>query len=315
MIEILDEEYHVEGKLATPININLMLRTKAVFLNWVETSGLNRSRKLQILLYKLFGARIIWVFHNKYPHDTILNKVSTRNINWLARHSNIIMLHSKSSSKYIPDAARNRKKAVYVPHILYGGGKGKPCPFDMREKYKISDEDFVFTIFGTIRPYKKIERGIEAFQKLQMNHAKLIIAGSPEDAEYVKDIERLCEGSKNIILDMHYLSAVKLDGIIDISDVVLLPYQNKSSMNSGVMIQAFSRGKTVIIPNICMARDLAQYHFFYMYQKHLDQVMLKAYENGKDINRHMGEQAKEYIYEHNNKEVVKKYVYRMLSRI
>ncbi len=313
MIEILEEKYCVTGELADPFDLISMLRTKAVFLNWVEDTGLSVRMKIRIILHKVFGAKIIWVFHNKYPHDTMPNKVSTCNMNWLARYSDRIMLHSKSSRAYIPDFAKNGKKAVYVPHIVYDV-RGEDRKMEvLKAKYGIQAQDFVFTMFGRIKLYKNIESGIEAFQKINVGNTKLLIAGAPIDIKYARKVKGLCEKADNIILDLRYLSDPELDAVIDLSDVILLTHKSESSMNSGVMIQAFSRGKTVIAPDICMAKDLAKYNFFYMYEKSLNAAVMEAYQNGKDVNRHMGKMARKYIYAHNNKEVVKKYIYKLLK--
>lgn len=313
MIGVLEEKYHVAGNLANPLQVSLMLRTKAVFLNWIEDTGLNRWVKIRLIIHKIFGVKIIWVFHNRYPHDTTFNKVSTGNMNWLAKHSNIIVLHSKCSKIHIPGLARNGKKAVYVPHILYDSRKRKADINILKQKYGIKENEFVFTIFGRIRPYKNIERGIEAFRDMNVKNVKLLIAGAPVDAEYAKRIKYLCRKNENIALYFHYLSDSKLNELIDLSDVILLTHKDRSSMNSGVMIQAFSRGKTVISPDICMARDLIKYNFFYMYQDSLHEVMLKAYNNGKCINDQMGKRAQRYLYRNNNKEVVKNRIYDMLK--
>lgn len=313
MIGILEEEYHVEGELSAPLNISRLLSTKAVFLNWVEGAELNKRMRIKLIFYKLFGAKVIWVFHNKYPHDAAVNKVSTGNMNWLAQHSDTIILHSKSSRAYIPNLLRNGKKAVYVPHIVYNVQKKKTDTEILKENYGIGEDDFVFTIFGRIRPYKNIEKGIEVFQNIGVPDVKLLIAGAPADAKYARQIKSLCRENPNIILDLHYLSDAKLDAVIDLSDVILLTHKSVSSMNSGVMIQAFSRGKTVIAPDICMARDLVQYDFFYMYQESLDQVIMKAYNNGKDMNEHMGKMAQKYVFKNNNREVVKKCIRNILK--
>lgn len=317
MVKILQDEYQVLGDLAEPTDLLQMLRTKAVFLNWMENQDqFNVKMKIQLMLYKLLGAKIVWVFHNKCPHDAIRGSKnsSVLNMHWLARNSSIIILHSRSSKKYIPNAARNMKKAVYIPHILYKQQNMNANLDVVREKYGIAQVDFVFTMFGVIRPYKNIEGGIEAFVKLHLKNAKLLIAGNPSDSGYAKKIKRMCQGNTDVILDLHYISNAMLDNIIDISDVVVMPYHDGSSMNSGVMIQSFSKGKTVIAPDICMARDMIGNKFFYMYHDSLEKAMMKAYRNGKEINKNMGERAREYIYKNNNKEIVREQIYKMLNK-
>lgn len=305
MIRILKKSYLAEGNLASPVNLVQMLRTKAVFLNWIE-DRLDPGMKLRLLLYKALGAKIVWVFHNKLPHDAEDIKKMRKNMIWLADNSSAIILHSRCSRKYVPDGKRNGKKAVFVPHVLYKARCSRTYAENIRNGYGIKQDDFVFIIFGYIEPYKNIEGGIEAFKQLGQEHAKLLIAGSAHDSGYAEKIKRLCEGSENIILDLQFISNDRLGALILMSDVAVVPYKNNSSMNSGVMIQAFSQGKTVIAPDICMARDLRGEGFFYMYDNHDDlrHFMEKAYKNGKDANRLMGMKAKGYMMENNNEHMV-----------
>lgn len=313
MIGILQEKYSVVANLAEPLDILQMLQTKAVFLNWTEQQ-LNHKIKLRLMLYKFWGAQIIWVFHNRYPHDMIQSDTILGNMKWLADHSSKIILHSQSSKKYIPNRKRNSRKAVYVPHVLYAPQNENADLKTIRSHYGLNSDDFVFTIFGAIRPYKNTEAAIAAFQRLHLKNARLLIAGNPIDRRYAEKIIGLCKSDKNIILDLKYISKVMLDGVIDISDVVVIPYHNRSSINSGVMIQSFSKGKPVITPDICMARDMVSEGFMYMYRRSLEKVMLKAYKNGKQGNRQMGIQAKEYMYKNNNRDVVKKHLYYILKK-
>ncbi len=303
MVKLLKKDYSVLGNLAEPTDIFQMLQTKAVFLNWME-NGLDKKLKLQLLLHKIFGAKIVWVFHNKQPHEVNEADITQKNVQWLAEISSIIMLHSKCSKKYIPHPKRNGRKAVYVPHVMYEEKNSYFDPEAVREKYGIEAEDFVFTIFGLVRPYKNIEGGIEAFTKLSEKNCKLLIVGQPMSSSYAKEIENLSKGNENIILDLKYISDEMLEAVLAVSDVVVIPYKSGSSMNSGVMIQAFSKGKTVIAPDIAMARDMRKTEFFYMYRSNLTEALKKAYGNGKEVNRAMGKAAMEYMQAYNNKELV-----------
>lgn len=313
MVRLLERKGTVLRELAAPMDLFQILRTKAVFLNWIEDQ-LDRKMKFQLWCYRIFGTKIIWVFHNKYPHDVEENSHVICNMKWLANHSSDIILHSQSSAKFIPNIKRNIRKARFVPHILYETQKNDKCMEELRNKYCIKETDFVFLMFGTIRKYKNFEAGIEAFIKLEIPNAKLLIAGKPLDAMYTKKLKKMCENNKNIILDLQYIPNNILDSMIGISDVVVLPYTNSSSMNSGVMIQAFSNGKTVISPDICMARDYLKYGFIYLYRKSLDKIMLKAYKKGKAYNKNMGEVARKYMLNHNNEDVVKEKVAMILNK-
>lgn len=313
MIDILRDKYTVEEDLAEPFDVKRLLRTKAVFLNWVEVE-LDAAMKIRLLLHKLFGAEIIWVFHNRYPHDTVRDGVVCRNITWLADHSSAVMLHAKSSVRYLPHPGRNRKKVVYVPHILYEAHPKTHSSVKVRGKYGIHQDDFVFLVFGRIMPYKNIEGGIEAFRRLKFPNAKLVVAGEPSSNQYAGKLKALCEGEPDIMLELRFVSNRELEQLIDMSDVVLMPYQNASSMNSGVMIQAFSQGKPVVTFDICMARDMAPQGFLYRYRNSLEGAMKKAYENGREENKVMGERAKRFMEKNNSRDEVKRRVYAMLDK-
>lgn len=304
MAQLLGEKYAVAGELAEPTHILALVKTKAIILNWAEEQ-LGKKMKLQIWMYKLFGAKCIWVFHNKFPHGAVQGDWRVkRNMNWLANSADSILLHAKSSAKYIPNGRLNRKKAVFVPHIMYETKISRGQVDEIKKKYEIKDDDFIFLMFGFLKPYKHYEDGIEAFKALELKHAKLIVAGNASSAEYARYLRSICEGVKDIILDIRYIPNMTLDAIIRISDVVVLPYDNASSMNSGVMIRAFSNAKTVVTPNICMAKDIAQYGFIYRYKSGLKGAMKKAYTDGKKVNMQMGERAYKYVQRFNNKEVI-----------
>ena len=304
MIQLLRRKFIVKGNMAEPTDVCDMLRTKAVFLNW-EEEHLDKKKKFQICLYKMFGAKIIWVLHNKKPHDDQKgDNTSGKNMKWLADKASHIVLHSKSSQRYIPNYNNNRFKSIYVPHLMYERKQSRAQLATLRKKYNINENDFVFLMIGFIKPYKHFEDGIIAFQRLKLKNAKIILAGKSDNNEYAQSLKRLSAMNSEIIMDLRYIPNITLNALLEISDVVVIPYMNESSVNSGVMIQAFSNEKTVIVPNICMAKDFAPYGFLYRYDTSLENAMKKAYENGKDVNKEMGKRAFCYIKNHNNEEEV-----------
>ena len=312
MIKILEEKYHVKGKLADSANFLQMLRTKAVFLNWVEDE-LDNKMKLQLFLHKILGVKIIWVFHNKYPHDKEYSDRIVKNMEWLADHSSIIMLLSRNSKRFIPHITRNVKKAHYIPHILFDAHNDTKDDNLVRKNYGIGEDDFLFTIFGAVKPYKNIEEAIAVFKRLNLDHAKMLIVGKVADNKYAKKIKELCQENEDIMLDLQFISNKCLEQIIEASDVIVMPYKDRSSMNSGVMIHTFSLGRTVIAPDICMARDFMSEGFIYIYKNSLEKAMKKAYTNGRTVSRDMGQRAKVHMEQYHNEAVVRQYICDMID--
>ncbi|MCD7726290.1 MAG: glycosyltransferase [Clostridiales bacterium] len=313
MIGILQERYKVTGVLAEPANILQMMQTKAVFLNWVE-DDLDLKMKLQLLLHKAAGVKIIWVFHNKYPHDREYSERIVSNMRWLADHSSVVMLHSENSRRFIPNRNKNSRKAKYIPHVLFNKHNQSGEENKVREHYGVKETDFLFTIFGAVKPYKNIEAAIDAFQKLHLEGAKLLIAGKSADHAYALEIEERCRQDNNIILDLHFIQARLLEQIIEASDVIVMPYKDVSSMNSRVMIHSFSLGRTVISPDICMARDFKSKGFLYVYKSSLERAMKKAYMDGCAVCRMMGEEARKYMKQYHSETIVKRNVMDMLEK-
>ena len=122
----------------------------------------------------------------------------------------------------------------------------------------------------------------------------------------------LCGEEKNIILDAGFVSNGEMEAYLRASDVLTLPYSKVSSMNSSAMIMAFSYGRTVIIPEITMARDMKEEDFLFVYDyadeaeniKRMKEKMLEAYQMGQDGIRIMGEKARLYVKKNNSGEKV-----------
>lgn len=309
MFDLLSEQYDLVGIEQISNDINEIKKVKAVILNWMESS-LNDSIKRNLILYKMMGVKICWVFHNRIPHDC--NQSSEiRNMKWLADFCNYIIVLSKVSKEYLPHARRNIKKCVYIPHIHYID-QYPVCKRDVRKEHEIAEDEFVFSFIGALRPYKNIEVVIQAFKELSLKNARLLIAGSEGKKNYVSKLRMLCGEEKNIILDAGIISNGEMESYLRASNVLTLPYNKVSSMNSGAMIMAFSYGRTVIIPEIAMAKDMKENAFFFVYDyvdeteniRQMKEKMLEAYQMGQEGVRTMGEKARSYVRENNSKEKV-----------
>ncbi len=306
MIKLLSVKYNVKGIEQVSNDWKKIKNIKAVILNWVE-NDLDGHLKRYVVLYKIFGVKICWVFHNRVPHEG--NKdLQIENMRWMANHSDFIFLLSKASKQHLPNRERNAKKCIYLPHINYM--EAYPASErDIREENAIREDVFVFAFLGLIRPYKNLEILVQAFCELNLENAKLFIAGNVQSGTYIEELRKKCLSSDRVILKPGFISNGEMEAFIRASDVVVLPYSKVSSMNSGVMMMAFSYGRTVIMPDIAMGKDIKnkQLAFIYDYRdenENLEKLkgkMLEAYQKGKKEVHSMGISAKKYV-KHNNSE-------------
>ena len=257
---------------------------RLVHLNWfenVDDSSFRRAfrsfmRKMFVLtIIHWSGKKLVWTMHNRTSHEKKLGFFSRTITKFLVKWSDRIVIHNHLSAKILshknPKAA---KKSYYLPHPDFIGVYGPPIT-----NKKASPRDVLSLLFiGTVKPYKNIELLIDAVRPFR-DQVSLTIAGEPNPASYGETISRLASSAGNIRLILDFIPDAELPGIIGESDLLILPYDLKSSLNSGTALLAFSYQKTVICPEIGTIEDLGkakQYVFHYQYtteEEHLQSLI------------------------------------------
>jgi len=119
--------------------------------------------------------------------------------------------------------------------------------------YDLPDGPLQIMTFGKFGTYKKVEHLIEAFALLKQTHTQpleLVIAGtdSPNTPEYLAGVQQ----------QYAHIAGVRYTGYVEEEDVprifeeaavVVFPY-NSTTGSSGVLHQAGSYGKAVVLPNL-----------------------------------------------------------------
>ncbi|MCH5259071.1 MAG: glycosyltransferase, partial [Lachnospiraceae bacterium] len=238
MISVWSKKYTVIAFNNHNISTGKIRKCKAIILNWYE-NDLNIYQYMQLLKCKLYGIKILQVFHNRIPHNSKNSIAAWIKMKSVLLLSNTILLHSKNSRACLKQYGRNEvRKAVYVPHINYCGDF-EYTEVDYREELGLKSDDFVFMFFGFMAPHKNIELLIQVFNEWNIDNAKLLIVGSPSNKQYVKKIKESCL-HRNIIIHGKYIPNSEVYAYFNTCDVVVMPYQKESYINSGVMINAFS---------------------------------------------------------------------------
>ncbi|SFD10016.1 glycosyltransferase [Bacillus sp. UNCCL81] len=266
-------------------NIKNFKEVKVFNLNWYENIYDKNSIKAYIhylfklcflFFLKIFNKKIIWTVHNKIPHNTNNEKLSKKMMIKLANLSNIIITHCEDTNLELTNLTGNNKllnKVRKVNHPNYIGLYNQPN-VNLRDYYNISTSDIVFLFLGQIKPYKNIELIIKAASEFKVNNIKFIIAGKCVSKEYEDKLQRLIRGNESIIPIFRFIENEEIPNFLYASDVVLLPYDINSSLNSGAAILAFSLGKTVICPRIGTLNEVNSYEnmYSYIYQDENDHI-------------------------------------------
>lgn len=318
MISILSQYFDVIPYDMKKESFSRIRKCRGIILNWIEID-LNAHKCIILLKYKLAGVRIIWVFHDMFPHRSKNLFLAWLKMQSMIFISDTIILHSKNSQyclqKYYKPAL---KKAVYIPHVNYCENY-KATDINYRKQLGIADNDFVFLFFGFIETYKNVELLVQIFNEWGIEDATLLIVGSPKEKQYTEKIKKLSEKNKKIIVKDRYIPNAKMYAYMNTCDVAVMPYHKESCINSGAMISAFSCGRTVIIPDIPMARDMHKLCYMYQYKSEeehkvsLEEAMRRCYMAGKDVNHRMGVKARKYVMKNNSREKVMEYIEKGLS--
>lgn len=241
-------------------NYRLFKSIDLVHLNWFETLGnstytdikrfLGRAAKL--IAFKLAGKKIVWTMHNKMPHDRKNLFLKKALMNLVIRSADTIIVHSRISKQILTKEYHLEKtKIKYIPHPDYIGSY-KSASEDIEP---LKDESKLNLLFlGAVKPYKNIELLIDVVRPFP--EVILTIAGNTSTS-YKNFIIEYAKTYTNINLVLEFIPDDMLTHYIKNSDLLILPYDIKSSLNSGTVILAFSNAKTVICPQIGTISDLS----------------------------------------------------------
>lgn len=314
LVDSLNDEFEFIDFRSLIRNPFLFFKIKVFHFNWIENEISENFlvskfqyyiKKMFISLSKKLGKKIIWTFHNKKPHDTNEKEYINNFINFMMDISDNIIVHCKESFEYLKGY---ENKIVYMPHGNYIGNY-KINSSDLRENFNIKSNELVFMFIGQIKKYKNIEILIEAFNKANISNSKLIIAGNCKSLEYRKKLREQVS-SDNIIFSFKFIENEEITKYLNTADILVFPYDIKSTLNSGSIIMSFSYKKTVISPLIGTLKDIKE-NFYYSYKynteedhlinlmKKIEEVYTKYNENNNILN-YYGLESYNYVKEKNS---------------
>jgi glycosyltransferase involved in cell wall biosynthesis len=200
-----------------------------------------------------FLRRLVITAHNAVPHEPRSWHAGFYR-RWYRLADRIHVLSSHTRDRLIAEFGVAPEKLLLVPHGNYEGfveahpaDGGAAC----RSSFEIPQEARVVLFFGLIRPYKGVERLLEAFELLaKAEDLHLVIAGAAEPA-LARALESAIERSEakaRIRLRPRFSTDPELVALLRMADVVVFPYHHVDQ--SGALLLAMSFGKAVIASDI-----------------------------------------------------------------
>ena len=323
-IEIMVDILAKEGVECYPLyeifNRRRFSKIDIVHLNWYENlyetskSGRYKSflkKVFRILLIRICRKKVVWTMHNKTTHDQTDMFLKNILLKSIIRVSDAIVVHSLVSKQIIQQQFPNMKlpKIYYIPHPNYIDKYGSIIP-NTSEK-RGSSLNLLF--MGAVKPYKNIELLIEVVKQFKTEHITLKVAGRVINHEYQVSLEKMCAGFTNITLDFVFIADESIPSYLSECDLVVLPYDRESSLNSGSVLLAFSYKRTVICPDIGTITDIENIDsvFSYSYitkEEHankLHEAISRAYNNKDELTK-MGTTMYNEVMSRNSEKLIGK---------
>lgn len=259
-----------------------------VFLNWYESIDNSNStinfliiafkKVLKLLWLKKNKVTVVTTFHNKVPHDTsrFEGKIAWAMLYCTLKIANKIIILSQESCKYLQAYLKPNEiqdKIFYIPHPNYIGVYSDGI---MSEQFR--DETNMKLLFvGQVRKYKNIELILEVARRTKDLRIQYKIAGKCISDAYKEELKSLLLDNDNVCLDLRFVDDEEIEKMICQSDIMILPYDLKSSLNSGTVYLAFSNKRSVICPMIATIKEFdSDLLYTYEYddeEEHLEKLL------------------------------------------
>ncbi len=244
--------------ILNPLMLLIRARRSVFHHHWFECHSLlaaaNAVWKIfWLILYRLFGGKIVWTIHNRRPHD----QSGFQRLNQLLRLiwsklPHRYHLHCQSAVKIMAtELGIDMTKCVVVPHPSYPANivPRKAAEAVLAEKY---EQDYsrlqrpIIMMFGSIAPYKGIETAAAIFAKQQLPGTLLVAGRVKGNISTGDDLRQIAAGTANIHLLLKMIPEDDVAAFMSIADVLLFNYTD--ILTSGGVALALSYQKRILIP-------------------------------------------------------------------
>ncbi|TGU70213.1 glycosyltransferase [Geomonas terrae] len=213
---------------------------------------------------KRSGYKILWTVHNLFPHErnNIILEYIGRVI--LASLADVVFVHFAQAKKKVSLLFGRTKNVEIIPHGTFSSIFKNNCSkAEARTALGLAPQSFVYLLFGPVRPYKGIEKAIEAFKLLDISDSVLVIAGRPSDKGLSETVIAEAQNDDRIKPFLKFIEEDEVQFFFNAADVVLLPYNNV--FTSGNLFLALTFDKPVIAPATGIITEVVDSSFGIIY--------------------------------------------------
>jgi glycosyltransferase involved in cell wall biosynthesis len=233
-----------------------------LYINWAHhfykgddlaTAVRNLKRFTNNLQFsKSLGYRIIWTFHNLYPHERKYPEPDHDAQIMMCQVADEVIAHCQYAADRCAELFYRSDHLTVVPH----GNYIDAYPNDIskakaREQLGIPLDAYVYAFSGNARPYKGIDNLVESFKQMAgpRDHLVLMMRHFRFNPQFALDYVELARGSENITaVSSEFFEREDFQNYLGAADVAVLPFVDV--LTSGSAILALSFALPVILPKL-----------------------------------------------------------------
>jgi glycosyltransferase involved in cell wall biosynthesis len=205
------------------------------------------------------GAALVWTVHNVLPHECADPLLEAQLRQEIADRVDVIHVMCEETAAACSGYYELPESKVRVlPHPSYIDVYPNLIDRETaRYELDLKNADFVYLHLGKIRPYKCIDRLLDAFDRLSRvdRSVRLLLVGKPGRFEQRDEIVRRARANPNVIASFTPILNEDVQLYMNAADVVVLPYRN--ALNSGALQLAYSFAKPVVAAAVgCIASQV-----------------------------------------------------------
>ncbi|MDQ3782358.1 MAG: methyltransferase domain-containing protein [Actinomycetota bacterium] len=212
-----------------------------------------RQRMLDgIDAFRAGGGRLVWTVHNVLPHECAYPEVEAGLRQGLADRADAVHVMCPGTAAAVAEHfTLPADRTFVIPHASFVGIYGDAMDrATARTVLGVGADDIVLLTLGGIRPYKALDRLLDAFDAALRAEPRLrlVVAGKPGRFPGVVELERRLQLHPRVVAQFASVPEEDLQLFFKACDVAVLPH--RTALNSGGLLLAYTFGRPVIAPEV-----------------------------------------------------------------
>jgi glycosyltransferase involved in cell wall biosynthesis len=198
--------------------------------------------------FRAAGGRLVWTVHNVVPHDARFGEHEVALARCLAANAEVVhVLNAATADAVAPYYELDPSRVVVIEHSSYlGVYPDRISRARARRRLGLKPGHKALVSLGQLRPYKGLDRLVDAFEVLRTDdrRLRLLVAGHPARGPEMRAlVERITE-TPGTVTRFKRLPDQRLQVWLRAADLAVLPYTD--ILNSGSFLLAETFGLPVV---------------------------------------------------------------------